>query len=67
MLFGIILSILYDKHGHLQYLNSILKINDIICSEILFSNQIMISTSESIKLLKKESDIINKFLTQHEE
>lgn len=58
--FGLILLKLYKKHKHLQYLNSLLKVNDIICSVILYSKIENIDKKSLLNLFFEEIDIINK-------
>ena len=60
--FGILLTKLFENNKHLQYLNTILKVNDIICREILNSSNLIYPQSECLYLLKQESKIVKTLI-----
>ncbi len=60
--FGFVLVKLYNKYKHLQYLNSLLKVVDIVCSRIfeLKDEKELFHYGAAINLIKEENRIITE-------
>lgn len=60
--FGFVLVKLYNKYKHLQYLNSLLKVVDIVCSRIfeLKDEKELFPYGAAINLIKEENRIITE-------
>lgn len=58
--FGFVMVKLYDKYNHLQYMNSLLKLVDIVCSRVyeLRDKEELARYGAAIKLIKEEKKII---------